>query len=89
MSAVQIELTEKQWEIVEEIWAKVEQETAYLATLSKEQRLAWFREHQYPHPISFEREIGGTVYTVNAHFSEDAETADEKVNRILSRNIAL
>ena len=89
MSAFQIELTEKQWEIVEEIWAKVEQETAYLATLSKEQRLAWFREHQYPHPISFEREIGGTVYTVNAHFSEDAETADGKVNRILSQNITL
>ena len=89
MSAVQIELTEKQWEIVEEIWAKVEQETAYLATLSKEQRLAWFREHQYPHPISFEREIGGTVYTVNAHFSKEAETADGNVNRILNRNIIL
>ena len=89
MSAFRIELTEKQWEIVEEIWAKVEQETAYLTTLSQEQRLAWFQEHQYPRPISFEREIGGTVYTVNAHFSEDAETADEKVNRILSRNIAL
>ena len=89
MSAFQIELTEKQWEIVEEIWAKVEQETAYLATLSKEQRLAWFREHQYPHPISFEREIGGTVYTVNAHFSKDAETAEGKVNRILKQNITL
>ena len=89
MSAVQIELTEKQWEIVEEIWAKVEQETAYLTTLSQEQRLAWFQEHQYPRPISFEREIGGTVYTVNAHFSKEAETADGKVNRILSQNIAL
>ena len=89
MSAVQIELTEKQWEIVEEIWAKVEQETAYLATLSQEQRLAWFQEHQYPRPISFEREIGGTVYTVNAHFSEDAETAEGKVNRILNQNITL
>ena len=89
MSAVQIELTEKQWEIVEEIWVKVEQETVYLATLSKEQRLAWFREHQYPHPISFEREIAGTVYTVNAHFSENTETADRKVNRILNQNITL
>ena len=89
MSAFRIELTEKQWEIVEEIWAKVEQETAYLTTLSQEQRLAWFREHQYPRPISFEREIGGTVYTVNAHFSEDAETADGKVNRILNQNITL
>ena len=89
MSAVQIELTEKQWEIVEEIWAKVEQETAYLTTLSQEQRLAWFQEHQYPRPISFEREIGGTIYTVNAHFSKEAETADGKVNRILNQNIAL
>lgn len=89
MNTFQIELTEKQWEIVEEIWAKVEQETAYLATLSQEQRLAWFQEHQYPRPISFEREIGGTVYTVNAHFSEDAETAEGKVNRILNQNITL
>ena len=89
MSAVRIELTEKQWEIVEEIWAKVEQETAYLTTLSQEQRLAWFQEHQYPRPISFEQEIGGTIYTVNAHFSKEAETADGKVNRILNQNITL
>ena len=89
MSIFQIELTEKQWEIVEEVWANVEQETAYLTTLSQEQRLAWFREHQYPHPISFEREIGGTVYTVNTHFSENTETADRKVNRILNQNITL
>ena len=88
MSVFQIEFTEKQWEIVEEVWVKVEKETAYLATLSREQRLAWFREHQYPHPISFEREIDGTVYTVNAHFSGDAtESSEGKVNRILSRNI--
>ena len=88
MSAFRIELTEKQWEIVEEIWAKVEQETAYLTTLSQEQRLAWFQEHQYPRPISFEREIGGTIYTVNAHFSESAtETTEGKVNRILAQNI--
>ena len=71
MSVFQIELTEKQWEIVEE------------------ERLAWFREHQYPHPISFEREIGGTGYTVNAHFSKGAETVDGKVNRILNQNITL
>lgn len=89
MSAFQIELTEKQWEIVEEVWANVEKEIAHLATLSREQRLAWFREHQYPRPISFEREIGGTIYTVNAHFSKDAETADGKVKRILKQNVTL
>ena len=90
MSAFQIELSEKEWEIVEEVWDKVQQEIAYLATLNREQRLAWFRERQYPRPISFEREIGGTVYTVNAHFNDKAtELTEEKVNRILSQNITL
>ena len=89
MNTFQIELTDKQWEIVEEVWDKVQQEIAYLATLNREQRLAWFRERQYPRPISFEREIGGTVYTVNAHFSEDAKTAEGKVSRILNQNITL
>ena len=90
MSAFQIELSEKEWEIVEEVWDKVQQEIAYLATLNREQRLAWFRERQYPRPISFEREIGGTVYTVNAHFNDKAtELTEGKVNRILNQNITL
>ena len=90
MSAFQIELSEKEWEIVEEVWAKVEQEIAYLATLNREQCLAWFRERQYPRPISFEREIDGTVYTANAHFNDKAtELTEEKVNRILNQNITL
>lgn len=84
MSAFQIELSEKEWEIVEEVWDKVQQEIAYLATLNREQRLAWFRERQYPRPISFEREIGGTVYTVNAHFNDKAtELTEGKVNHIV------
>ena len=89
MSEIQIELTEEQWEMAQDALDKAEKEMAYLATLSREQRLAWFQEHQYPHPISFEREIGGTVYTVNAHFSDNAtETVEGKAVRILNRNVA-
>jgi len=85
MSVVYLELTEKQWKIVEEVMDKVEKKVAYLATLNQEQRLAWFREHQYPYPISFEREIGGTVYTVSAHFSDRAtESPEQKTFRILT-----
>ena len=88
MNSVVMELTGREKEILDEAAAKVEEEMACLSALSREQRLARFRERQYPHPISFEREIGGTVYTVNAHFGGDtAETAEEKVNRILTRNI--
>ena len=88
MSEVQIALTEKQWEMAQDVLGKAEKEMTYLSTLSRERRLAWFQEHQYPRPISFEREIGGTVYTVNAHFSNGAaETIEGKVERILNHEI--
>ena len=83
-----IELTEQQAEIFKEVTKQIDEIAVYLVGLSHEERLDWLKEHQYSRPISFEREIGGTVYTVNAHFSGDtAETAEEKVNRILTRNI--
>ena len=89
MSVIQLELTEKQWKIYEEVMEKVDETAIFLAGLSYEERLDWLKKHQYPHPISFEREIGGTVYTVNAHFSgKTAETVEGKVKRILGTNIA-
>ena len=89
MDTIILELTEREAEIYDEAMKKVDETAVFLAGLSHADRLNWLKKHQYPHPISFEREIDGTVYTVNAHFSEDAETAERKVNRILSRNIAL
>ena len=89
MATIILELTEKEAKIYDEAMKKADETAVFLAGLSHADRLDWLKKRQYPRPISFEREIGDTVYTVNAHFSEDAETADEKVNRILSRNIAL
>ena len=83
-----LELTEREQEIFDEVMERIDETAVFLAGLSHTERLNWLKEHQYSYPISFEREIGGTVYTVNAHFSGDtAETAEEKVNRILARNI--
>ena len=88
MSVFQLELTEKEWEIVKRVMEKIDETATFLASLSHEERLDWLKEHQYPHPISFEREIGGTVYAVNAHFNGNtAETVEGKVERILSPNI--
>lgn len=84
-----LELTKREQEIFDEVMEKVDETAAFLAGLPPADRLDWLKEHQYSHPISFEREIGGTIYTVNAHFSESAtETTEEKVNRILTQNIA-
>ena len=84
-----LELTKREQDIFDEVLEKIDETAAFLAGLSPTDRLDWLKEHQYSYPISFEREIDGTVYTVNAHFSEDAETAEEKVNRILNQNITL
>ena len=82
MSAFQIELTDQ------EAKAYNEETAILLASLPREERLDWLKEHQYSRPISFEREIGGTVYAVNAHFSSDtAEPMEKKVIRILNRNV--
>ncbi len=90
MNTIILELTEKEAQIYDEVMEKVDEIAAFLAELSHSDRLDWLKKHQYPHPISFEREIGGTVYTVNAHFSSDtAETVEGKTLRILNRNIAL
>ncbi len=83
-----LELTEREQEIFDEAMERVDETAAFLAGISHAERLNWLKEHQYSHPISFEREIGGTIYTVNAHFSESAtETTEGKVNRILAQNI--
>ena len=58
--------------------------TDCLSSMTKEERLAWFRRSQYPYPINFQKEIDGTVYTVNAHFNTTAsESIQEKTERIL------
>ena len=84
-----LDLTEREQEIFDEAMERVDETAAFLAGISHAERLNWLKEHQYSHPISFEREIGGTVYTVKAHFSRSTdEPVEDKVNRILNRNIA-
>ena len=90
MDTMILELTEREAEIYGETIKKADETAVFLAGLSHADRLDWLKKHQYPHPISFEREIDGTIYTVNAYFNKDAaETAEGKVCRILNQNIAL
>lgn len=90
MNVIRLELTEQEAKIYDEVMEKVDETAAFLAGLSHEERLDWLKEHQYIHPIRFEREIGGAVYTVRAHFSRSTdEPVEDKVNRVLNRNITL
>ena len=74
-----IELTKSEYDLLN----KIRTETyAKLSAMTREQRLEWFAH--YPHPLNFEKEINGTVYTVNTHFNKSPnETIIEKAERII------
>lgn len=67
-----------------EIYIQLDRITDHLATMTKQERIAWFRRSAYVQPLNFIREIDGTTYAVRAFFSEDArENITEKVQRII------
>lgn len=72
----------------DEVFAIIDDITAKLMTMSRGERIAWFRKTQYPHPVNFETEIDGTVYSVTTHFNKDAkETLIEKTERIILKKM--
>ena len=71
-------------ELNKDIFDIIEEITNHLATLTKEERIAWFKKNMYIEPLSFTREIDGTIYVVRTFFKEDAnENIAEKVQRIV------
>ncbi len=67
-----------------EIYTQLDRITDHLATMTKQERIAWFRRSTYVQPLNFIREIDGTVYAVRAFFKEDArENITDKVQRIV------
>ena len=70
-----------------EIYTHIDSITDYLATMTRQERIAWFRRSAYVQPLNFIKEIDGTVYAVRAFFSEDArENITDKVQRIILKN---
>ncbi len=60
--------------------------TELMAAMTKEERIAWFKQTSYSPPVEFVREMDGTVYIVRSLFDPDAgENIPEKVERILSK----
>ena len=67
-----------------EIYTQLDRITDHLATMTKQERIAWFRRTTYVQPLHFLKEINGTTYTVRAFFDDEAkENIVEKVQRII------
>ena len=70
-----------------EIYTHIDRITDHLATMTTQERIAWFRRSAYVQPLNFIREIDGTTYAVRAFFSENArENITEKVQRIILKS---
>lgn len=68
----------------DDIFKIIDDITEHLKTLTKEQRIAWFKRNMYIEPLSFTKEIDGTLYVVRTLFKEDAkENIAEKIQRIV------
>ena len=81
-----VNLTDNEHNLITEMLNKISQIKNLLSSMTKSERIAWFRNKQFPRKIDFEKEIGGTVYTVRSHFNADAtETLREKTERILKQ----
>ena len=71
-------------ELNKEIFDIIEEITNHLSTLTKEERIAWFKKNMYIEQLNFVKEIDGTLYAVRTFFKEDAnENIAEKVQRIV------
>lgn len=81
-----INLTDNEHNLITEMLNNFSQIKNILSSMTKSERIAWFRSNQFPRKIDFEKEISRTVYTVRSHFNADAtETLREKTERILKQ----
>lgn len=67
-----INLTDNEHNLITEMLNSIEQIKTILSSMTKSERIAWFRSKQFPRKIDFEKEISGTVYTVRSHFNSGA-----------------
>ncbi|MCI8716652.1 MAG: hypothetical protein HFH64_00580 [Lachnospiraceae bacterium] len=70
----------------DDIYKVIDEITDYLAGLTQEERIAWFRQTMYAEPLNFIKEIDGTSYIIRTFFKEEAtENIYDKLGRILKK----
>ena len=67
-----------------EIYTQLDRITDHLATMTKQERIAWFRRSAYAQPLNFIREIDGTVYAVSCLLYTSPSPRDLSTSRMPS-----
>ena len=67
---IRIELTEKEIDLVKK---SVDDFIKELDTMTKDERLAYFKTMCPENNLNFEKEINGKIYKVNTYFNEESD----------------
>lgn len=66
---IKIELTEKEIDLIKN---SVDDFIVKLDTMTKDERIAYFKEMCPENNLNFEKEINGKVYNVNTYFNKES-----------------
>lgn len=69
-----------------DLYALLEDIENRLAQMTEEERLLWFRTYMYIKPLTYVKEIDGTMYGVRTYFDKSTdETIREMLERITTK----
>ena len=82
---IKIELKEKEIDFIKK---SVDDFFIKLDTMTKDERMAYFKEMCPENNLNFEKEINGKVYKVNAYFNgESNQTIPNQISTIIENNL--
>ena len=72
-----------------DLYALLEDIENRLAQMTEEERLLWFRTYMYIKPLTYVKEIDGSMYGVRTYFDKSTdETIREMLERITTKQIS-
>ena len=75
--------TDEEYEMIQEILRDSRKRLPILETMTKEERIEYFRKGLFPRKLDFDLDFGSTVIHVNTRFAENSkENVIDRVRRV-------
>ena len=75
--------TDEEYEMIQEILRDSRKRLLILETMTKEERIEYFRKGLFPRKLDFDLDFGSTVIHVNTRFAENSkENVIDRVRRV-------
>ena len=75
--------TDEEYEMIQEILRNSRKRLPILETMTKEERIEYFRKGLFPRKLDFDLDFGSTVIHVNTRFAENSkENIIDRVRRV-------